>query len=56
MEEEEDDEPLVVEIVAEPEFALEVRNSAGGGGKREGKGFVLPDVMGGVRGDGGEDL
>lgn len=35
---------------------MQVRNSGGGGGKREGKWFMLPDVMGGVGGDGGEDL
>lgn len=53
-EEEEDDEPLVVEVVAEAGFAVEVGDGRGGaeaaggrgGGGGEEEGFVLPDVVG----------
>lgn len=54
MEEEEDGEPLVVEIVADAEVAVEVgevvgaeAGGFGGGGGGEREGLVLPDVVGG---------
>lgn len=55
MEEEENEEPFVFEVVAEAEFAVEVRDG-GGGGDRECEGLVLPDVGGGVGGERVEDL
>lgn len=54
VEEEEDGEPLVVEIVADAEVAVEVgevvgaeAGGFGGGGGGEREGLVLPDVVGG---------
>lgn len=62
-EEEEDDKPLVVEIISVAELAVEVRQvvgaEAGGfGGGRDGEieGLVLPYVVGGKGREGFEDL
>lgn len=54
LKEEEDEEPLVVEVVAEAEVAMEVGDGRKGGG--EGEGVVLPDVGGGEGGEAVEDF
>lgn len=64
-EEENHDEPLVFEVVAESELAMEVRDLGGaeevglgfgGVGEGEGEGFVLPYVVGGIGRDCVENL
>lgn len=55
-EEEEDDEPLIVEIVAVAELAAEVREVAGSRRDGEGEGLVLPYVVGGEGRERLEDL
>lgn len=57
LEEKENSEPLIFNVVAKAELAVEVRERGrrrGGEGKREG--FVLPDVRGGVRRNEVKDL
>lgn len=53
-EEEECNEPFIVDVVAEAETSGEVGNRGEGNGKSEG--LVLEDVWFGVRGYGFEDL
>lgn len=57
LEEKENSEPLIFNVVAKAELAVEVRERGrrgGGEGKREG--FMLPDVRGGVRRNEVKDL
>lgn len=57
VEQEEGNEPLVLEVVPIPELATEVEGLGRGGGRQgKGKGLVLPDVGGGQGRDGGEDV